>query len=138
MSSKKYRKYIKYLESDEWKEKRLQVAKLKNYKCEKCGKEVKFGYHIHHLTYERLFNEELSDLMFLCADCHANIHGKPLNTIKKENKPKKPIDNSLYARIMKSKKLKARVNIALNSKKEEQKIFVKYFNMFLKEIKPKK
>ena len=45
MSSKKYRKYIKYLESDEWKEKRLQVAKLKNYKCEKCGKEVKFGYH---------------------------------------------------------------------------------------------
>lgn len=35
MSSKKYRKYIKYLESDEWKEKRLQVAKLKNYKCEK-------------------------------------------------------------------------------------------------------
>lgn len=76
--------------------------------------------------------------MFLCADCHANIHGKPLNTIKKENKPKKPIDNSLYARIMKSKKLKARVNIALNSKKEEQKIFIKYFNMFLKEIKPKK
>jgi hypothetical protein len=29
---------------------------------------------VHHLTYLRLFNEDMADLMALCRQCHAEIH----------------------------------------------------------------
>lgn len=37
-----------------------------------CGKTDEL--QLHHLTYERLGDEDLSDLTPLCADCHAMVH----------------------------------------------------------------
>lgn len=75
--------YTAYLRSPEWKAKRL--AKLRQCewdgygycRCPWCKMFVYQNYlHIHHLTYERVFNEPLSDLIVACAGCHAAFHDK--------------------------------------------------------------
>lgn len=68
--------YSEYINSPEWRAKRLEVADRANYKCERCGKPVYCGYHIHHKTYKRFGDENLSDLAFLCPDCHKKLHEK--------------------------------------------------------------
>lgn len=90
MKSKYRKKYLEYLKSDKWQEVRKAKAKEQNYTCERCHKVIKKGFHIHHKTYAHLGNEPLSDLMFLCEDCHKEIHR--LLDIQKANKKKKPID----------------------------------------------
>ena len=66
--------YKDYLKSDEWYRKREEKARKMNYTCESCGKIVVKGYHIHHKTYKHLYNEPLSDLQFLCEECHKKFH----------------------------------------------------------------
>lgn len=41
-------------------------------KCEACGSGS--DLHVHHMTYERLFRERLSDLKLLCKGCHYFVH----------------------------------------------------------------
>ena len=66
--------YEAYLKSDEWRQLRTRKAIQMNYTCENCGKYVLYGFHIHHRTYKRLYHERLSDLQFLCAECHDELH----------------------------------------------------------------
>jgi hypothetical protein len=65
--------YEDYLKSDHWYFmiilKRLQVDN----KCEICGSS--HGLEVHHLTYERLGNENLEDLQVLCSYHHKKVHG---------------------------------------------------------------
>lgn len=60
--------YKKYIVSPQWKKKRKQALERANHKCEKCNgtKELE----VHHLTYDRLGREELSDLLVVCKHCH--------------------------------------------------------------------
>ena len=37
-----------------------------------CG--TNRGVQLHHLTYERIGNEELDDLIALCSGCHQVVH----------------------------------------------------------------
>ena len=72
----KYRKsvkYYEYLSSPEWKSKRAKILKMAGYKCRKCGKPAT---EVHHETYERIFNERLTDLTALCRKCHRFLHNK--------------------------------------------------------------
>ena len=39
-----------------------------------CGKPKHKGMHLHHITYERLGKERLSDLVPVCESCHRFIH----------------------------------------------------------------
>lgn len=71
---KRSEKFKTYLESQEWKEKRLQVFAERWEKCEKCGSTN--SLHIHHGTYTRIFQEKLSDLFVLCGYCHTDLHKK--------------------------------------------------------------
>jgi hypothetical protein len=41
--------------------------------CERCGKYP--VEDIHHLTYARVYHEDLADLQGLCTDCHGFVHG---------------------------------------------------------------
>lgn len=94
--------YEAYLKTDEWKKKRIAKAEEQNYKCERCGRIVLSGYHIHHKTYKNFMNEPLSDLQFLCEDCHKIIHReideerkygiKPKKSTTTKNKPKSKAD----------------------------------------------
>lgn len=64
--------YYEYLKSEAWQEKRMQTFKRDGFRCVKCGAEK--NLRCHHITYERLGNEEASDLVTLCDDCHARLH----------------------------------------------------------------
>jgi len=67
-------RYLTYLKSKEWLVRRQQVIQRCNNTCERCGKfQVA---EVHHLTYARIFNEELADLQGLCEYCHAFVHGE--------------------------------------------------------------
>lgn len=64
--------YKKYLNSFHWKRLRLRKLIDVEFRCEICGADN--GLNIHHLTYENIGKEFLSDLMVLCSSCHRAIH----------------------------------------------------------------
>jgi 5-methylcytosine-specific restriction endonuclease McrA len=64
--------YRQYLLSPEWDDRRRTALRRAGYRCEKCGKAKPL--QVHHLTYERIFNEPQADLQALCFSCHRWIH----------------------------------------------------------------
>lgn len=74
--SDKYQEYERYLLSPEWdKKRRMRLYFNKNNflgKCEICGENE--ATQIHHMTYNRLYNEWVFDLAAICSDCHRRIH----------------------------------------------------------------
>ena len=68
----KYAKYIEYLNSIEWKNKRIEVFKRDDNLCQEC--KDKPAEQVHHKTYENLYNEPLDDLVSVCKECHTEIH----------------------------------------------------------------
>lgn len=66
--------YQRYLQSREWCEKREVIKERASNICERC-KYYPLD-HVHHLTYERIYNELLTDLQGICRDCHEYIHAK--------------------------------------------------------------
>lgn len=65
--------YKDYLNTDEWKNKRLCALKAAGFSCQLCNDSDK-TLHVHHRTYERRGNEKLGDLIVLCEDCHKKFH----------------------------------------------------------------
>ena len=64
--------YTKYIESEEWKEKREDRIILDGYKCRMCGSAKNLV--VHHITYENAPNEDMFDLVTLCKACHNELH----------------------------------------------------------------
>ena len=64
--------YKEYINSIEWDEKRSLRFRMDGFRCYKCGSPM--NLQCHHITYERLGNERLSDLVTLCSDCHKRLH----------------------------------------------------------------
>lgn len=67
-------KYAAYLCSREWSVLKEHVKNRSLGKCERCR--IFDGDAVHHLTYERKYNERLEDLQHTCKHCHSFIHGK--------------------------------------------------------------
>ena len=67
--------YDAYLKSREWRNMKYAKIVAAGYKCEKCGR-TEDGLDVHHLTYERLGHERMSDLQLLCRYCHKVVHGE--------------------------------------------------------------
>lgn len=66
-------RYDTYIGSSKaWKEKRAAVLERDHYRCKICGSCM--DLHVHHVTYERLYHEELDDLITLCGKCHRRLH----------------------------------------------------------------
>ncbi|MCE5329647.1 hypothetical protein LLG07_04885 [bacterium] len=72
----KKEKYLKYLNSFDWKIKRINVLKRDNYLCQGCLKSK--ATEVHHLNYNHIYNEFYFELISLCKDCHEKYH--ELNT----------------------------------------------------------
>jgi len=80
----KRKTYGGYINSKQWKSKRLQFFSSLYYRhsksnivCFCCRKELFFGndsIHVHHKTYKNFQDENLKDLLSLCPKCHTNIH----------------------------------------------------------------
>ncbi|MFW5962198.1 MAG: hypothetical protein ACOCQR_01105 [bacterium] len=67
--------YDEYLNSKHWKElkKRFKNSPFPK-SCSICD-EIE-NLHVHHRYYDRLGEENLSDLTYLCEECHNFIHWK--------------------------------------------------------------
>ena len=61
-------RYNKRISSQQWKNMKCDIAKMRGNKCERCESQLKLS--LHHKTYERLGKEPLSDLELLCEECH--------------------------------------------------------------------
>jgi hypothetical protein len=48
--------------------------------CERCGRSLHGRYHIHHKDMNP-YNNELSNLLVLCPNCHYEIEGPQLEEI---------------------------------------------------------
>jgi len=74
--------YDKYLATPHWQEFRKRVfaqqrERLGRNCCERCPKSAEeTKLHVHHLTYERLGNENLEDVQIICGECHDKEHGR--------------------------------------------------------------
>ena len=68
--------YHEYLKSDEWKIKREERLVIDKYTCVICKEEAE---QVHHLTYIRVKNEDMNDLISVCRKCHEVIHNKDIN-----------------------------------------------------------
>ena len=60
--------------SREWALKRQAVRQRSGNRCERCKRRKMQS--VHHLTYERLGNERLEDLLAVCNPCHEWLSGK--------------------------------------------------------------
>ena len=69
--SKFSKKYIEYLNSNEWIAIRIEMLTMFPF-CQKCGS--KKSLQVHHKTYKNVFNEEPKDLEVLCKSCHKAEH----------------------------------------------------------------
>lgn len=76
MGNKKHlsKEYKRYIASSKWYYKRMDALEFHGKKCKACGSVQKLD--VHHLTYDRLGNEFLSDLIILCRPCHDEEHSK--------------------------------------------------------------
>lgn len=60
--------YHEYLKTDKWQRLAARAKKRSRGKCDICG--VREDIEVHHLTYERIFQEKLEDLLVVCGGCH--------------------------------------------------------------------
>ena len=63
--------YRAYRQSPRWQKLRRAVMLRAGGKCEICLRAE--GVDAAHLTYERIFNERLSDLLWVCRACHREL-----------------------------------------------------------------
>ena len=86
--------YGDYLQTRHWAITKAKSISNAHYACDKCGSQS--GLHVHHVSYDRIGEEELDDLRVLCNSCHKKEHkhsieksyhpwrnGKPAIKIKK-------------------------------------------------------
>jgi 5-methylcytosine-specific restriction endonuclease McrA len=69
-----WRRYYAYLETPAWRAKRKKVLARARGICEGCGERQ--ATQAHHVTYARVGQEMLFDLVAMCEDCHHAIHQK--------------------------------------------------------------
>lgn len=65
--------YQRYLMSNEWKWKRDKRLAIDG-KCSICGRP--FDLQVHHMTYSNCPNEQITDLITVCRNCHERIESK--------------------------------------------------------------
>lgn len=71
------KKYADYLATAHWLDvkARWKASSLfRGWVCSSNGCDSRKGLSLHHWTYERVGNEELTDLVLVCEDCHKRIH----------------------------------------------------------------
>jgi hypothetical protein len=62
----------RYIHSPWWKRRKQRYYRRHLKKCRVCGSKVQV--QLHHLTYERMYQERDTDLVALCAVHHKQAH----------------------------------------------------------------
>lgn len=82
VSDSRHDEYTKYLDSPKWRAKRKLVIARDQHQCQaKLDGCTNAAEHVHHLTYDHLFNEPLFELVAVCRSCHNKIHGRELTIL---------------------------------------------------------
>jgi hypothetical protein len=63
--------YARYLQSPRWRTLARAVRIRAKGKCEICWRWD--GEECAHLTYERIFNERMTDVLWVCKRCHREL-----------------------------------------------------------------
>lgn len=74
-----YADYEEYLASSKWARKRTAVLERDQDLCQACLNRQ--ATEVHHLTYERIFDEPMFDLVAICRPCHERLHKKKIAAI---------------------------------------------------------
>lgn len=64
--------YKDYLKTEHWQTVREAALERAEHRCQACNDATKL--HVHHRTYERRGEENPTDVVALCADCHRVFH----------------------------------------------------------------
>lgn len=73
-NTRKFIDYYSYIKSSRWRRVRRKRLRIDGFQCAICG--AKENLQVHHQSYERLGQQgEVFDLVTLCRECHAMIHG---------------------------------------------------------------
>ena len=81
--------YVEYLKSEHWQEFKIKYASSKQpQKCVVCNNP---NYELHHRTYDRIWNEYLTDVVALCRGHHAKVHKLMKQGLDVESATKKVI-----------------------------------------------
>ena len=121
-----------YIKTKEWRKKRLETFLLKWKKCMKCWSEKQI--HVHHATYERIWDENIStDLFPLCKRCHEFFHKKyewhfiknTLEFISIKELPKYEPAKKVRTITSTKKKKKPKSERAIINKKKQEKVMKK-------------
>lgn len=89
--------YNEYIKSNEWKEKKRTRLEKDNYVCQDC-KKSSIALDVHHITYDRLGNEDIFDIVSLCRHCHESLHRR-----NGDSAALNKLDNEQFTTIDKSK-----------------------------------
>ena len=65
--------YRLYLLTTYWAKKRVWAIRKNGGRCHYCQGDEHI--QVHHLSYDRLWHERLTDLEVVCSSCHKRIHG---------------------------------------------------------------
>jgi len=76
--------YQEYLQSPHWKRCVYAMHQIRTEDCELCSQPSE-EYHIHHMSYERIGNEQYSDLIKLCDKCHKYVHKNGVNITRQKD-----------------------------------------------------
>lgn len=68
--------YQDYLKSTYWKQRRYAALERVEFRCQLCGESD--SLEVHHLSYERLGNEDPADLFVICKSHHWMQHNPPI------------------------------------------------------------
>lgn len=80
--------YYAYLKTEGWRCRRALIRERDNEQCLLCLSTV--DLHTHHWDYQRLGNEDPSDLAILCSVCHQRFHEQWASRGSNSTRPKPP------------------------------------------------
>lgn len=69
-----HKEYGNYLLSERWRLLRIKILERDKHVCQGCL--IAKATQVHHVTYDRLYDECCFDLISVCEDCHNKIHNK--------------------------------------------------------------
>jgi len=70
--------YREYLVSKKWAAIKRAVHFFYEDECYICRNKERL--HVHHRTYDRIYHEDLDDLVLVCNNCHKKIHDPRYDT----------------------------------------------------------
>lgn len=80
--------YERYLRSPRWKSKRERVLQRDGHRCQNCLSQA--ATEVHHLSYGRIGDEPLFDLISICWECHVRMHPRRVESSPKPSQSQIP------------------------------------------------